>query len=83
MHFNVILCFWAHLDCCTLFWTHFRGVEIYLPGPPQTNWTSIFSERRIFYFQVIETDTATMKVSTNNDNNFGYEKLGFWYTICL
>ena len=27
-------------------------------GPPQTNWTRIFSERRIFYFSVIETDTA-------------------------
>ena len=26
---------------------------------PQTNWTRIFSERRIFYFSVIETDTAT------------------------
>ena len=26
---------------------------------PQTNWTRIFSERRIFNFEVIETDTAT------------------------
>jgi hypothetical protein len=31
----------------------------YLPSPPQTNWTRIFSERRIFYFYIIETDTAT------------------------
>ena len=27
--------------------------------PPQTNWTRIFSERRMVYFSVIETDTAT------------------------
>ena len=25
MHFNIILCLWAHLDSCSLFWTHFRG----------------------------------------------------------
>ena len=25
MHFNIILCFWAHLDSCSLLWTHFRG----------------------------------------------------------
>jgi hypothetical protein len=25
MHFNIILCLWAHLDPCSLFWTHFRG----------------------------------------------------------
>ena len=34
-------------------------IQIYLPGPPQTNWTRIFSERRLVYFSVIETDTAT------------------------
>jgi hypothetical protein len=28
-------------------------------GPPQTNWTRIFSESRIFYFSVNETDTVT------------------------
>ena len=28
-------------------------------GPPQTNWTRIFSESRIFYFSVNETDTTT------------------------
>ena len=28
-------------------------------GPPQTNWTRIFSESRIFYFSVTETDTVT------------------------
>ena len=28
-------------------------------GPPQTNWTRIFSERRLVYFSVIEMDTAT------------------------
>ena len=28
-------------------------------GPPQTNWTRIFSESRLVYFSVIETDTAT------------------------
>ena len=28
MHFNIILCFWAHLDSCSLFWTHFRGAAI-------------------------------------------------------
>ena len=27
-------------------------------SPPQTNWTRIFSERRLVYFSVIETDTA-------------------------
>ena len=27
--------------------------------PPQTNWTRIFSERRLVYFSVIETDTVT------------------------
>jgi hypothetical protein len=27
--------------------------------PPQTNWTRIFSERRLVYFSDIETDTAT------------------------
>ena len=26
---------------------------------PQTNWTRIFSERRLVYFYIIETDTAT------------------------
>ena len=26
---------------------------------PQTNWTRIFSERRMIYFSVIETDTTT------------------------
>ena len=26
-------------------------------GPPQTNWTIIFSESRIFYFSVTETDS--------------------------
>ena len=26
---------------------------------PQTNWTRIFSESRIFYFSVTETDTVT------------------------
>jgi hypothetical protein len=30
-------------------------------GPPQTNWTRIFSENRIFYFSVTETDTTTNK----------------------
>ena len=25
MHFNIIVCFWAHLDSCSLLWTHFRG----------------------------------------------------------
>ena len=25
MDFNIILRFWAHLDSCSLFWTHFRG----------------------------------------------------------
>ena len=28
-------------------------------GPPQTNWTRIFSESRIFYFSVNETDITT------------------------
>jgi hypothetical protein len=28
-------------------------------GPPQTNWTRIFNESRIFYFSVTETDTTT------------------------
>ena len=28
MHFDIILCFWAHLDSCSLFWTHFRGADI-------------------------------------------------------
>ena len=28
-------------------------------GPPQTNWTRIFSESHIFYFSVTETDTVT------------------------
>ena len=28
MHFNIILCFWTHLDSCSLLWTHFRGAEI-------------------------------------------------------
>ena len=32
-------------------------IKIYLPDPPQTNWTRIFSERRLVYFSVIETDT--------------------------
>jgi hypothetical protein len=30
MHFNIILCFWAHLDSCFLFWTHFRGAAQYV-----------------------------------------------------
>ena len=34
-------------------------IYTYLRGPPQKNWTRIFSERRIFYFSVIESDTAT------------------------
>jgi hypothetical protein len=25
MHFDIILCYWAHLESCSLFWTHFRG----------------------------------------------------------
>ena len=28
MHFNIILCFWTHLDSCSLLWTHFRGAAI-------------------------------------------------------
>jgi hypothetical protein len=36
----------------------FRLPHLNIPTP-QTNWTRIFSERRIFYFYVIETDTAT------------------------
>jgi hypothetical protein len=32
---------------------------MYLPGPPQRDWTRIFSESRFVYFSVIETDTAT------------------------
>ena len=28
-------------------------------APPQTNWTRIFNESRIFYFSVTETDTIT------------------------
>ena len=28
MHFNIILCFWAHLDSCSLLWTHFRGAAL-------------------------------------------------------
>jgi hypothetical protein len=30
-----------------------------VPPPPQINWTRIFSERRLIYFSVIETDTST------------------------
>jgi hypothetical protein len=30
-----------------------------LPGPPQTNWTRIVSERGLVNISVIETDTAT------------------------
>jgi hypothetical protein len=38
----------------------FRLPHLNIPtGPPQTNWTRIFSERRIFYFEVIETGTVT------------------------
>jgi hypothetical protein len=28
MHFNIMLCFWAHLDSCSLLWTHFRGAAL-------------------------------------------------------
>ena len=31
----------------------------YADRAPQTNWTRIFSERRLVYFSVIEMDTAT------------------------
>jgi hypothetical protein len=38
----------------------FRLSHLNIPtAPPQTNWTKIFRERRIFYFYVIETDTPT------------------------
>ena len=38
----------------------FRLPHLNIPtGPPQTNWTRIFSERHLVYFSVIETDTAT------------------------
>ena len=38
----------------------FRLPHLNIPtGPPHTNWTRIFSERRLVYFSVIETDTAT------------------------
>jgi hypothetical protein len=26
------------------------NIQMYLPGPPQTNWTKIFSESSLFYF---------------------------------
>jgi hypothetical protein len=34
MHFNIILCFWAHLDSCSLFWTHFRGAGGFVAPSP-------------------------------------------------
>jgi hypothetical protein len=34
-------------------------IEVYLLGPPQTNWTRIVSERGLVKISVIETDTAT------------------------
>jgi len=34
-------------------------IYIYLPGPPQTNWTRIFSECGLLKISVHETDTAT------------------------
>jgi hypothetical protein len=41
----------------------FRLPHLNIPtGPPQTNWTRIFSERRFVYFSVIGTDTATSGV---------------------
>ena len=32
MHFNIILCFWTHLDSCSLLWTHFRGADLIVFG---------------------------------------------------
>jgi hypothetical protein len=36
---------------------HMAGLYTYR-ALPRTNWTRIFSERRMVYFSVIETDTA-------------------------
>ena len=53
MHFDIILCYWAHLESCSLFWTHFRGA-----GPrqkrPSTDKNSIENKMPfILYMQCI------------------------------
>jgi hypothetical protein len=42
---------------------------MYLPGPPQRNWTRIFSECRFVYFSDIETDTDWVSERITNKGN--------------
>jgi hypothetical protein len=57
MHFNIILCFWAHLDSCSLLWTHFRGAALTEVDPPFIfidKETLSFRSKGISYIDIIK-----------------------------
>ena len=57
MHFNIMLCFWAHLDSCSLLWTHFRGAaltEVDSPFIFIAKETLSFRSKGISYIDIIK-----------------------------
>ena len=63
MHFNIILCFWTHLDSCSLLWTHIRGAA-----------EEHLLLKCSFYYS---SRCKLLETIKNNINHSNFEKLSF------
>ena len=73
MHLNIILCFWTHLDSCSLLCTHFRDTRLTVTGPVQIR----FLIKKTLKETKPSRYTFTMNLTSRHKQTMDLTKFGF------